>query len=195
MNFVPGGDLVQKILNDSTRGKSGQFITTYTPDIKKMAIQEVVKKKLLTNYGPFGGKPVTNKSLLFTKNSINEQNTIFPINDINNNFVYDNKTVVGKKQIIYKKKLLNNIADKVIIKENALTFSKNDTTRMNFLKKENILPIITKDNIVVKKNPVKQTITEDVNVIDNKIIEKKSIDMSIPVLSSIGLILLLFLRS
>ena len=28
---------------------------------------------------------------------------------------------------------------------------------MNFLKKENILPVITKDNIVVKKNPVKQT--------------------------------------
>ena len=195
LNFVPGGDLVQKILNDSTKGKSGEFITKYTPDIKKMAIQEVVNKNLLTNYGPFGGKPVIKKPLLFTKNYINEQNMIFPINDINNNFVYDNKTIVGKKQIIYKKKLLNNIADKVIIKENALTFSKNDTTRMNFLKKENILPIITKDNIVVKKNPVKQTITEDVNVIDNKIIEKKSIDMSIPVLSSIGLILLLFLRS
>ena len=195
LNFVPGLDLVQKILNDGTRGKSGQFITTYTPDIKKMAIQEVGKKKLLTNYGPSGGKPVTNKPLLFTKNSINEQNTIFPINDINHNYVYDNKTIVGKKQIIYKKKLLNNIADKVIIKENALTFSKNDTTRMNFVRKENILPVITKDNIVVKKNPVKQTIIEDVNVIDNKIIEKKTIDMSIPVISSIGLLLLLFIRS
>ena len=95
LNFVPGGDLVQKILNDSTKGKSGQSITTYTPDIKKMAIQEVGKKKLLTNYGPFGGKTVTNKPLLFTKNSINEQNTIFPINDINHNYVYDNKTIVG----------------------------------------------------------------------------------------------------
>ena len=196
LNFVPGGDLVQKILNDSTQGKSGEFITKYTPDIKKMAIQEVVNKNLLKNYGPFGGKPVIKKPLLFTKNYINEQNMIFPINDINNNFVYDNKTIVGKKQIIYKKKLLNNVADKVIIKENDLTFSnKNDTTRMNYLKKENILPILTKENTIVKKNPVKQTITEDVNVIDNKILEKKSIDMSIPVLSSIGLILLLFLRS
>ena len=196
MNFVPGGDLVQKILNDSTRGKSGQFITTYTPDIKKMAIQEVVKKKLLTNYGPFGGKPVTNKSLLFTKNSINEQNPVFPINDIKNNYLYDSKNIVGKKQIIYKPKLLNNVAEKIVIKENTLTFSNtHDTKRMNYLKKENILPILTKENTIVKKNPVKQPITEDVNVIDNKIIEKKSIDMSIPVLSSIGLILLLFLRS
>ena len=98
-------------------------------------------------------------------------------------------------QISYKKKLLNNIADKVIIKENTSTFSNNDTSRMNLLRKENILPVITKDNVVVKKNPVKHTITEDVNVIDNKIIEKKSIDMSIPFISSIGLILLLFLRS
>ena len=73
---------------------------------------------------------------------------------------------------------MNNIADKVIIKENDLTFSKNDTTRMNYLKKENILPILTKENNIIKKNPVKQTITEDVNVINNKIIEKKSIDMS-----------------
>ena len=195
LNFVPGGDLVQKILNDSTKGKSGDFITTFTPDIKEMAINEVGKKNLLTNYGPFGGKPVTKKPLLFTKNSINEQNTIFPINDINNNYLYDNKTIVGKKQISYKKKLLNNIADKVIIKENSSTFSNNDTTQMNFLKKENILPVITRDNIVVKKNPVKHIITEDVNVIDNKLIEKKSIDMSIPFISSIGLILLLFLRS
>ena len=195
LNFVPGGDLVQKILNDSTQGKSGEFITKYTPDIKKMAIQEVVNKNLLKNYGPFGGKPVTKKPLLFTKNSINEQNPVFPINDINNNYVYNNKTIVGKKQISYKPKLFNNIADKVIIKENALTFSKNDTTRMNFVRKENILPVITKDNIVVKKNPVKQTIIEDVNVIDNKIIEKKTIDMSIPVISSIGLLLLLFIRS
>ena len=195
LNFVPGGDLVQKILNDSTKGKSGEFITKYTPDIKKMAIQEVVNKNLLKNYGPFGGKPVTKKPLLFTKNSINEQNPVFPINDINNNYVYNNKTIVGKKQISYKPKLFNNIADKVIIKENALTFSKNDTTRMNFVRKENILPVITKDNIVVKKNPVKQTIIEDVNVIDNKIIEKKTIDMSIPVISSIGLLLLLFIRS
>ena len=31
---------------------------------------------------------------------------------------------------------------------------------MNFLRKENILPVITKDNVVVKKNPVKHTITE-----------------------------------
>ena len=195
LNFVPGGDLVQKILNDSTKGKSGEFITKYTPDIKKMAIQEVVNKNLLKNYGPFGGKPVTKKPLLFTKNSINEQNPVFPINDINNNYVYNNKTIVGKKQISYKPKLLNNIADKVIIKENSSTFSNNDTTRMNFLRKENILPVITKDNVVVKKNPVKHTITDDVNVIDNKLIEKKSIDMSIPVISSIGLILLLFLRS
>ena len=73
---------------------------------------------------------------------------------------------------------MNNIADKVIIKENDLTFSKNDTTRMNYLKKENILPILTKENNIIKKNHVKQTITEDVNVINNKIIEKKSIDMS-----------------
>ena len=99
------------------------------------------------------------------------------------------------KKFIRVVSLLNNIADKVIIKENALTFSKNDTTRMNFVRKENILPVITKDNIVVKKNPVKQTIIEDVNVIDNKIIEKKTIDMSIPVISSIGLLLLLFIRS
>ena len=195
LNFVPGGDLVQKILNDSTKGKSGEFITKYTPDIKKMAIQEVINKNLLKNYGPFGGKPVTKKPLLFTKNSINEKNPVFPINDINNNYVYDNKTIVGKNQINYKPKLLNNISDKVIIKENTLTFSKNDTTRMNFLRKENILPVITKDNVVVKKNPVKHTITDDVNVIDNKLIGKKSIDMSIPVISSIGLILLLFLRS
>ena len=55
--------------------------------------------------------------------------------------------------------------------------------------------VLTKENTIVKKNPVKQTITEDINVIDNKIIEKKSIDMSIPFLSSIGIILLLFLRS
>ena len=195
LNFVPGGDLVQKILNDSTKGKSGEFITKYTPDIKKMAIQEVVNKNLLTNYGPFGGKPVIKKPLLFTKKSIIEKNMIFPINDINNNYVYNNKTIVSKTQISYKKKLLNNIADKVIIKENTSTFSNNDTSRMNLLRKENILPVITKDNVVVKKNPVKHTITEDVNVIDNKIIEKKSIDMSIPFISSIGLILLLFLRS
>ena len=195
LNFVPGGDLVQKILNDGTKGKSGEFITKYTPDIKKMAIQEVTNKNLLTNYGPFGGNPVIKKPLLFTKKSIIEKNMIFPINDINTNYVYNNKTIVGKTQINYKPKLLNNIADKVIIKENSSTFSNNDTTRMNFLRKENILPVITKDNIVVKKNPVKHTIAEDINVIDNKIIEKKSIDMSIPFISSIGLILLLFLRS
>ena len=194
LNFVPGGDLLQKILNDSTNGKSGEFITKYTPDVKKMAIKEVTNKNLLTNYG-FGGNPVIKKPLLFTKKSIIEKNMIFPINDINNNYVYNNKTIVGKTQISYKKKLLNNIADKVIIKENTLTFSKNDASRMNLLRKENILPVITKDNVVVKKNPVKHTITEDVNVIDNKIIEKKSIDMSIPFISSIGLILLLFLRS
>ena len=194
LNFVPGGDLVQKILNDSTKGKSGEFITRYTPDVKKMAIQEVTNKNLLSNYGPFGGKPVIKKPLLFKNNSIIEKNSVLPINNINTNYVYNNKTIVGKTQVSYKPKLLNNIADKVIIKENSLTFSNNDTTRMNFLRKENILPVITKDNIVVKKNPVKQNII-DVNVIDNKLIEKKSIDTSIPVISSIGLILLLFLRS
>ena len=196
LNFIPGGDLVQKILNDSTKGKSGVLITTYTPDIKKMAIQEIGKKKLLTNYRPFSGNNVTNKPLLFPTHSINEQNPVFPINDIKNNYLYDSKNIVGKQQIVYKKKLLNNVAEKVIIKENDLTFSNtHDTKRMNYLKKENILPILTKENTIVKKNPVKQTIIEDINVIDNKIIEKKSIDMSIPFLSSIGLILLLFLRS
>ena len=140
-----------------------------------MAIREVTNKNLLTNYGPFGVNPVIKKPLLFTNNSIIEQNLVFPINDIKNNYVYNNKTIVGKKQISYKPKLLNNIADNVIIKENTLTFSNNDTTRMNFLRKENILPVITKDNIVVKKNPVKHTITEDVNVIDNKIIEKNQL--------------------
>ena len=196
LNFVPGGDLVQKILNDSTRGKSGDFITKYSPDIKKMAIQEIDKKQLVKNYGPFG---INNnnipKPILFTKKSINKQNPIFPINDINNNYVYNNKIIIGRKQISYKPKLLNNVSDKNVIKENDLTFSNRDTSRMNYLKKENILPILTKQNSLVKKNPVKQTIVEDVNVIDNKLIEKKSIDMSIPVLSSIGILILLLLRS
>ena len=151
---------------------------------------------MVKNYGPFG---INNnnipKPILFTKKSINKQNPIFPINDINNNYVYNNKIIIGRKQISYKPKLLNNVSDKNVIKENDLTFSNRDTSRMNYLKKENILPILTKQNSLVKKNPVKQTIVEDVNVIDNKLIEKKSIDMSIPVLSSIGILILLLLRS
>ena len=89
-NFVPGGDLVQKILNDSTKGKSGELITKYTADVKKMAIQEMNhKKNVFTNYGIINGtkepnKPCHKKRLISFFSITNIQNLETDLIDFNN---------------------------------------------------------------------------------------------------------------
>ena len=138
LNFVPGGDLFQKILNDGTKGKSGEIITNYTPDVKKMAIQELNhKKNTFIDNKTINGTKESNKSSLHNNNYvINERNTVFPMIDLSRNYINKNENtnvIIGKKQIIYKKEILNNIEDNVIIKENDSTFSNTqDTTKMNY---------------------------------------------------------------
>ena len=41
IDFLPGGSLMQRIANDSSNGKSGQFIDRYTIDNKKLFVNNV----------------------------------------------------------------------------------------------------------------------------------------------------------
>ena len=42
IDFLPGGSLMQRIANDSSNGKSGEFIDRYTVDNKKIFVNNVI---------------------------------------------------------------------------------------------------------------------------------------------------------
>jgi hypothetical protein len=42
LNFLPGGELMQQVANDASKGKSGDALTKYVPDPKKMIMEDVI---------------------------------------------------------------------------------------------------------------------------------------------------------
>ena len=198
-NMAPGGSLIQRSLNDITKGKSGDWISKNTIDIPKLSLS-VINKNLPPKYNPTKIIP-----------------TLLQNNDIKKN------TLTRPIEFINKPSLLPFIEQKKYIPPSTIAFRKipfNDTGKsIGNITKQPILPPyipisiekeIIKPSVIEYKEPtstlansykpiqVSIPTLDKFNRIENKVVEieqkNTNFDMTIPVVTILGICLILYIR-
>ena len=114
IDFLPGGGLMQRIANDSSNGKSGQFIDRYTIDNKKIFVNNIttlaskknissddIKKTLYDSILPPTTLQKIKRDIYSNSNSSNNSNSI---SNNSNRIIVDNNIhndIQKKNSIVY----------------------------------------------------------------------------------------------
>ena len=198
-NMAPGGALLQRSLNDITKGKSGDWITKNTIDINKIALQKI--NNLPPKMNPIKIIEV-NKPSLFQNNSNHE-------------------STLSQKIIEVKKPSLLNLPIPIYKSPSTLSNSQSISVvpiQPSFIPRTNMLPQYTRLSIdktpiysppIEIKEPIstlglsnQQTVivpqidkfnrlTKETQIVP---IEKKNVDFSIPIITIIGICLIMYIR-
>ena len=195
-NMAPGGALLQRSLNDITKGKSGEWITKNTIDINKIALQKI------NNLPP----------------KMNPNKIISPslFQDTSNN-----KSTLSQKIIEVKKPSLINQSIPIYKSQSTLSSSQLISSvpmQPSFIPKSNNLPQYTR--LSIDKTPIysppieikeatstlgssnQQTMIvpkiDKFNRLSNETqilpVENKNIDISIPIMTILGICLIMYIR-